>query len=505
MGSIVIIPDRYKDLVKDADRTERGSIERYCEVFFKERGRTDRSCTWSRIIGDHDNYSGSMAFAQCLKEDNDTGHRSHSAVIFSRLYLRGFRQAEKALSDLMRDVSDDVRASIAIGFGYDHSGETVSLLKKIALDSSPKVRKSLVKNIWSNKDLCQDLVFDYLRDPHPSVREAMLNELYFDDGEVNFINEDVILNLCKDEDASVRSSAITVCSLYQSPAITSIVIQSLHDSEFIVRVAAVGTICHFQIPETLPALLNAARDSSSKVREAAINCLRGKRGAEVVKVLLGCSSDHSSIVRRYVAMGLRGQTTAEMLPVLKKLVCDQADANTRLAAVQCLSDIYTPEVEAILIHALQDKKEMVKRGAKKILAKWAKSDLTSKEGKHIVKADLERVTGIKKAFRAENQGGSAEGWGKFLEGLRNIDVAPCGDSKSLPSVIVCTETGQTSAFIVCGASQWIRLDYIQPQRGMPYMRYAIGTTELMEAWWQKAGPVQVRHGERLATDLGWLK
>jgi hypothetical protein len=57
------------------------------------------------MIGDHKNYAASLTFANMLKTDPDAFCRSQGAIIFSRLYLRGFRQAEKALEEYLTDRS----------------------------------------------------------------------------------------------------------------------------------------------------------------------------------------------------------------------------------------------------------------------------------------------------------------------------------------------------------------------------------------------------------------
>jgi|GEM_PF-2109553 hypothetical protein len=99
------VPDRYRDLVAHADVRDPDQLDRYIEAMFKERGRDDRYCSWASMIGDHKNYAASLTFANMLKTDPDTFCRSQGAIIFSRLYLRGFRQAEKALEEYLTDRS----------------------------------------------------------------------------------------------------------------------------------------------------------------------------------------------------------------------------------------------------------------------------------------------------------------------------------------------------------------------------------------------------------------
>lgn len=216
---------------------------------------------------------------------------------------------------------------------------------------------------------------------------------------------DGLLNLIRNEDASIRQAAVSALNSLMPPSRSERIIPLLHDSDPNVRESAVKIAGYFGYPQAAGALLELSRDPNERVRCAAIEhlpfveddrvlevlararneetpnvrtsaarALGNMDGPEVVSLLIKGLSDTDAWVRYFSARALGRRGSEDSIEALANLIEKEKFNHVRIAALDSLGQIGGPAIGSIVAALVRDDDPDVAHAAQVAFGKSGQRD-----------------------------------------------------------------------------------------------------------------------------------
>ncbi|ABA23115.1 Predicted signal transduction protein containing Nacht domain [Trichormus variabilis ATCC 29413] len=222
-----------------------------------------------------------------------------------------------------------------------------------------QVRFQKYRAALGEKKAAVDRLLELLKDSESNVRSSAANAL----GRIG--TETAIpglLELLKDSESNVRSSAANALGNIGTETAIPGLLELLKDSESNVRSSAAFALVRIGTEAAIPGLLELLKDSESNVRSSAAFAL-GIIGTEAaIPGLLELLKDSESNVRSSAAFALGRIGTEAAIPGLLELLKD-SESNVRSSAADALGNIGTEVAIPGLLELLKDSESNVRSSA----------------------------------------------------------------------------------------------------------------------------------------------
>ncbi|HET9479246.1 MAG TPA: HEAT repeat domain-containing protein, partial [Pyrinomonadaceae bacterium] len=133
---------------------------------------------------------------------------------------------------------------------------------------------------------------------------------------------DGLLNLLRNDDASIRQAAVNALNSLMPPAMSKRIIPLLHDSDPNVRESAVKIAGYFGYPQSASDLLELSHDPVERVRCAAIEHLPYGEDEQIFEVLARAIKEETPTVRAAAARALGNMDDPAAVPPLIDALSD---------------------------------------------------------------------------------------------------------------------------------------------------------------------------------------
>jgi HEAT repeat protein len=268
--------------------------------------------------------------------------------------------AIEPLLELLSSDDVDVRKAAAATLGNVGSAVAVAPLLPL-LDDDPDVAivaAGALRNIGDRAAF--EPLLTHLDRPQSGVRHAVvaaLNSIGHPD-----LGERAIA-LLRHESAYVREAAARLIGYAGHANGLESLLALATDSDESVRRTAVEQLAHFDDTRATDAIRDALRTGASGVRAAAARAFAHANSDDALPLLLAATEDADPWVRYYAARSLGHRGQAEAIPALLRLAGNDAVPPVRIASVDALAEIRTPEALDALRAFVDDEESAIARPA----------------------------------------------------------------------------------------------------------------------------------------------
>jgi HEAT repeat protein len=181
--------------------------------------------------------------------------------------------------------------------------------------------------------------------PEPAARHAVVAAL-------NSIGHPAmaerVATLLRDPDPLVRESAVRIAGYFGYPACVDGVLACCLDTEESIRRIALEHLPFLEYEPVVGMLANALEHDTPRARAGAAQALARVDGEDVDVLLIKALDDRDSWVRFFAAKGLGQRRHSGAVPTLAGLMAEDPAYHVRLAAVDALGHVGTPDAIAAL-------------------------------------------------------------------------------------------------------------------------------------------------------------
>ncbi|AKB52162.1 putative oxidoreductase/HEAT repeat-containing protein [Methanosarcina barkeri str. Wiesmoor] len=242
----------------------------------------------------------------------------------------------------------------------------ISIISEALKDEDPSVRWSAIKALRNIKS--------------DKAVKPLINALKDEDDDLRWnvaeilgkIKSDtavkLLINALKDENSHVRLSAAEALGNIKSETAVQLLINALNDENENVQRGAAEALGNIESETAVQPLINALNDENEDVRRSAVEALGKIKSETAVQPLINALKDEDDDLRWNVAEILGKIKSDTAVKLLINALKDE-NSHVRLSAAEALGNIKSETAVQLLINALNDENEDVRRSAVEALGK----------------------------------------------------------------------------------------------------------------------------------------
>ena len=319
-------------------------------------------------------------------------------------------QAKRGISRInnaLQDKDPTVRAQAAMSVATMYSPRSVELLQQVIFDPNLNVRRNAAQSMSRiDEPKLGDVIGKALNQETDATTVEYLLEALQRNGTNRSLQ--ILQRFIEGESSPFREQAVDALRKLKIPDSVPVFRRLLDDQAPALRRKAIEQLGVLKPDGVLPRLRDMLkRDPSEMVRSACAKALGDFGDATSVHLLEEALEDHPLVrLQAVIALGRLGQASAG--PILLSLMRDQLP-EVRYQAVRAIAQLKLEGVEEQIVPLLEDREEMVRRGAEQSL-----KDLGESTGSIRSKRLRKRFVSLASILTPSSLAGAVPGGAKSL-------------------------------------------------------------------------------------------